>query len=215
MVYQVVAVVVALIAVIAVLVGAKLLFSQKWILGFLRGCSGFLSIVISCVLIFSAVDIYSYKSAKNQQTIATLSVHHTQGNIFQVEIQETDGNVYSASVVGQQWQLNAQMFRWNPLLGQLGLRVGYRLDSIRGRFLELQLDKIHNERKVEILNSSAFIDVWKYLNENPNPLSPESYLSSPGFIPLADGALFDIVLSGTNISVKPLNDAARSALESW
>ena len=40
-------------------------------------------------------------------------------------------------------------------------------------------------------------------------------VATPGFIPVADGAIFEVVLSGTDLVAKPMNDAAKAAGSSW
>jgi hypothetical protein len=215
MVYQFISLVIALIAVASIFTAGKILLNRKWVPGFLRGCFGISLLFITFVVLLSAFDVSTYKSAKNQQAIATLSFHHKEGNYFQVEIQETDGESHKLDIVGQQWQLNAQMFKWSPILGEMGFRIGYRFSSIKGRFLELQTDRLHHEKSGEELNASEYIDVWEYLNQHQSAFFPDAYKSSPGFIPLADGAIFDVVLTGTNLAVNPLNEAAKSALASW
>jgi hypothetical protein len=98
----------------------------------------------------------------------------------------------------------------------VGFRTGYRLDSVAGRFLELQLDKMAGKTAPETLNSSKQIDVWQFLNQNSAVLPvAETYMGTPGFIPVGDGAIYDVVLSGQNLTVSPLNDVAKTALQSW
>ena len=216
MTYTIIAVVVSILALVLLFIAARLLSNKKWIPGFLRGCLGIILVMLTIVLGLSAKDIASYKAAENAQTIATLSFRNKEANTYQVEIQETSGVFYTNEIEGQQWQLNARMFKWVPLVGAMGFRQGYRLEDIRGRFIELQIDKVMPKREPEQLNRSGTIDVWKILNDSPDSLSSVSaYISTPGFIPVADGAIFDVVLSGQNLTVNPLNDAAKSALKSW
>jgi hypothetical protein len=215
-IYKIIAVLVFIVALVALLLAARLLLNKKWIAGFLRGCLGILLLCLTAVLAFSAKDILSYRGAENNQTIATLSFRKKDGNLYQLELQESGGNLYTTDIEGQQWQLYSRMFKWTPLAGALGFRPGYRLESVAGRFIELQLDKASGKHDAQILNSSGQVDVWQFLNKHPvSFLSVDAYMSSPGFIPVADGAIFDLVLSGQNLTVNPLNDAAKSALKSW
>ncbi len=216
MIYKIIAVLVFILAIVALLMTARLLLNKKWLMGFLRGCLGIFFLGLTVLLAFSAKDISSYRAAESNQTIATLSFRKKDGNLYQLDLQESGGDLYTADVEGQQWQLYARMFKWSPLAGAMGFRPGYRLESVAGRFIELQLDNKSGKREAHILNSSGQVDVWQFLNKHPvSFLSVVAYLSSPGFIPLADGAMFDVVLSGHNLTVNPLNDVAKSAVKSW
>lgn len=216
MIYKIIAVLVFIVAIVALLLTARLLLNKKWIAGFLRGCAGIFFLGFSIVLALSAKDISSYRAVENNQTIATLSFRKKDANIYLLDLQEAGGELYTTDIEGQQWQLYARMFKWSPLAGAMGFRPGYRLESVSGRFIELQLDNKSGKRDAQILNSSNQVDVWQFLNKHSvGFLSVDAYMSSPGFIPVADGAIFDVVLSGQNLTVNPLNDAAKSALKSW
>lgn len=216
MIYKIIAVLVFIVAIVALLMTARLLLNKKWIAGFLRGCLGIFFLALTILLAFSAKDISSYSAAENNQTIATLSFRKKDGNLYQLDLQESGGDLHTTDIEGQQWQLYARMFKWSPLAGAMGFRPGYRLESVAGRFIELQLDNKTGKREAQILNSSGEVDVWAFLNKHPvSFLSVDAYMSSPGFIPVADGAIFDVVLVGQNLNVNPLNDAAKSALKSW
>lgn len=214
MIYQIISVVIFIVAILALALSAKLLLNKKWLVGFLRGCLGIFLLLLTALLGFSARDIFSYKAIENNHSIATLSFRKKEGNSYSVELQEAAGKYYTADIEGQQWQLNVRMFKWTPLLGAAGFRAGYRLEDISGRFIELQFDKMVEKPVVQKMNISAPIDVWNFLNQHPAALpSVEAYIGSPIFTPAADGAIYDVVLSGQNLTVNPLNDAAKSALK--
>lgn len=216
MIYKIIAVLVFIIALVALFLSARLLLNKKWLMGFLRGCLGIFFLALTAVLAFSAKDIASYRAVENNQTIATLSFRKKDTNRYQLELQEAGGDLYTTDIEGQQWQLYARMFKWSPLAGAMGFRPGYRLESVAGRFIELQLDRLAGKRDAQKLSSSGQADVWQFLNQHSvSFLSVDAYMSSPGFIPLADGAIYDVILSGQNLTVTPLNDAAKSALKSW
>jgi hypothetical protein len=215
-IYQILAVVFFIIAVVAVFIVIRLLSNKKWIKGFLQGCLGVFLVIVAVVLGVSGKDIFSYRTVENNQTIATLSFHKKTNNVYTVDLQETSGGSFSTEIEGQQWQLNARMFQWTPLMAAMGFKPGYRLEGIAARFLELQMDNLILKRDIEKINTSGFVDLWNLLNQHPGALpSVDAYIASPGFTPVADGAIFDVTVSGKTLSVNPMNDAAKSALKSW
>ena len=214
MIYQIIAVFIFIVAIIALALSAKFLLNKKWLIGFSRGCLGLFLLLLTVLLGFSASDIFSYKAVENNYSVVTLSFRKKEGNSYHVELQEAGGSYYASDIEGQQWQLNMRMFKWTPLFGAVGFRPGYRLEDISGRFIELQLDKMVEKPELKKMNVSGQIDVWQFLNQHPAAFpSVEAYIGSPGFIPVADGAIYDVILSGQNLTVNPLNDAAQSALK--
>lgn len=216
MIYKILAALFLILAIVAIVVVARLWLNKKWIMGFLRGCFGVLLIVVAIVLGFSAKDIMSYKVAENNQTIATLSFYKKENNIYKVDLQESSGGSYSTEIEGQQWQLSVRMLQWSPLIAAAGFRQGYRLEGMAGRFLELQMDSMVVKRDIAKLNTSSLIDLWGFLNLHPGAFpSVDAYIGSPGFTPVADGAIYDITVSGKNLTINPMNDVAKTALKSW
>jgi hypothetical protein len=215
-IYQILAVVFFIIAAVAIFIVIRLLSNKKWIKGFLQGSFGMLLVIAAVVLGLSGKDIFSYRTVENNQTIATLSFHKKTNNIYTVDLQETAGASFTTEIEGQQWQLNARMFHWTPLMAAMGFKPGYRLEGIAARFLELQMDNMILKRDIAKINTSGFIDLWSFFNQHPGALSSvDAYIGSPSFTPVADGAIFDVSVSGKTLVVNPMNDVAKSALKSW
>lgn len=217
MVYQIVAVLLFILAVAAVAFSIKLLGNKKWIAGFVRGCIGVFLLVAAGIAGLAGKDVYSYKSASSDtNVIVTVSFRKKEANNYIAEMQEPSGAFNSREVEGQQWQLTARMFAWPPLMAYVGLRSGYRLETISGRFIELQLDKLVAQKAPEVLNSSSLFDTWSFLNNHPAVLPfVSAHLATLGFIPIADGAIYEVVPAGQNLTVNPVNDAAKNAMKSW
>jgi hypothetical protein len=215
MVYQVIAGFCGLLTLLLLLLSARALLNKAWIAGFLRGCAGFLLLALAILLGLSAQDIATYKSVSNEQSIMTLSVRLKEGNRYQIDMQAANGDYFNSEIEGQQWQLNVRMIKWVPLFTAIGFRTGYRLDSIQGRYLELQLGGKPQKSGMQ-LSGENLVDIWQFMQDFPGILgSAEAYSSTPGFIPLSDGAIYEVVLSGTNLAARPMNEAAKAAMASW
>ncbi|MFO1348382.1 MAG: hypothetical protein U1F12_07335 [Pseudomonadales bacterium] len=217
MVYQIIAVLLFILAIAAVTLSVKFLGNKKWIVGFVRGCLGFFLVATGVVTALAGKDIYSYKPASSDtNVVVTVSFRKKDANVYIAEMQEPSGAFNSREIEGQQWQLTARMLAWPPLMSYIGLRSGYRLENISGRFIELQLDKMVAQKTSEPLNASGLLDTWRILNDHPSivPLL-SAHLAALGFIPIADGAIYEVIPAGQNFTVNPVNDAAKNAMKSW
>jgi hypothetical protein len=215
MIYQIIACLVALLAVLALYVAFKALVNRDWVVGFLRGVAGLSAVAITALLVFSARDIFSYRAIELDKTLVTMSFRQQAPNKFQVDVQETAGAVRTLQLEGEQWQLDTRMFKWTPLFGAMGFNAGYRLDSLRGRYLVMDMDR-KTSQEPQLLSVLNRVDVWNFFFEQVGvPSSVQALLVTPGFIPMADGAIFEVALSGSGLTARPLNDAAKKALASW
>jgi len=71
-------------------------------------------------------------------------------------------------------------------------------------------------RAVHELSPPQRIDVWQVARRFP-ALTPgiDAYYGSATFVPMADGARFEVSLSRDALIARPANAAARSALGNW
>lgn len=215
MIYKIIAVFAFVVSVLLVLLAVKMLMNKKWIAGFLRGCAGFIALLAAITIALAAFDMSTYHVVDNDKSIMTLSFKRQGGDSYQVEMHAVSGEDFSTIIDGQQWQLEARVFKWAPLFKAVGFNTGFRLASLQGRYIELQIGR-QNIRSPEILSSSTFIDMWLVLNQSPFIFpAVEAYTSTPGFIPMADGAIFDVVLTGKNLVAHPVNDVAKTAMANW
>lgn len=216
MLYQLIAILLFLLALVAIYISVRMLSNKKWIAGFLRGTLGVFLLLFTALAALTGVDFLSYKSAKSGEAFVTLSLRKREGNTYFVELQESSGALHKLEVEGQQWQLQVRMFSWPPLLSTVGLGAGYQLESISGRFIELQLDNLVGGKPPQPLHSDGLIDAWAFLNAHPAVVPfLTAHTATPGFIPMADGAIYDVKAEGPNVTAVPMNDAAKNALKAW
>jgi hypothetical protein len=101
-------------------------------------------------------------------------------------------------------------------LGTFGLRPAYRLDRINGRYYDLEQERTA-KRTVYALNESIYnLDVWNWINKYPDwvPVVDAIY-GSATYLPMADGALYEVSLSNTGLLARPLNAPAEDAIGAW
>jgi hypothetical protein len=72
------------------------------------------------------------------------------------------------------------------------------------------------ERTVHALSDELPLDVWRVARKFP-VLMPgvDAYYGTATYLPMADGARFEVKLTRTALIARPLNDAARDAVGAW
>jgi len=205
--FEAVAAVVAVIAIIFLFAGYKLLASSEWLGGWLRGNIGIFCVLLTGALVLCVIDVRTYMPMFDDKTVATLSLRETTPKHFEVRLVDALGVENRYSIDGDSWVLTANQFRWSKRLS-LGLGHGYRFTTLEGLY-EKPPGGIDSEAT---LSHSRYLDVWKFLNEH----APSNFLFSTSTMatppqPLADAAMYEVVPLGFDLVVKPLNELAKRA----
>lgn len=207
------AVVVALLALVVLLVALRMLFGGNWLLGWLRGTFGLLLLALTAVIGFIAYDVRDYQPIASDTPLATV-VFHAQGRQrYEVEIQGRQQ--HSVILEGDLWQLEVHTLRWSGLTALIGLEPGYRLQALSGRYLSVEQQEQARHTRVQLANGTALpVRDWlKTVDWDVPFIEPQTQRVS--FMPLADGAAFQIEQSATGLLATPMTAEARQALKDW
>jgi hypothetical protein len=147
--------------------------------------------------------------------------------VSQIEFSQTFETAYTARLMidgksdrffklrGDEWQMDARVVSWKPPATLLGLDPIYQLDRLSGRYSNID-DERAAERTVYALSDELPLDVWRVARKFPALLpGVDAYYGTATFLPMADGARFEITLSRTALLARPINDAARAAVGNW
>jgi hypothetical protein len=216
MFYDILALVTILVAISISLLAAKILLRRNWFLAWLKSSFGLVLVMFSLCVFFIAWDIYRYDEILEEKSIATISFEELDLQYYRVSLVDSSGSESHYELRGDQWQLDSKIFKWNDSISSLGFKPGFRLDRLAGRYYSLEKERTA-ERTVYDLNSSiANIDVWQWLRAR-NELIPwiDAVYGSATFVPMSDGALYEINLSHSGLSARPLNERAHTAIKRW
>src|SRR5690606_179188 len=146
--------------------------------------------------------------------LATISFREQGPQKFVATLSQPDGSNVDYQLQGDLWQVDVRLIRWKGLFSLFGFQPGYQLDRIEGRYLALEDQR--NRDRTEYRNSREAIgvDVWHSAAEGWSMMI-EPRLGTVSYLPMADGAIFEIGLSGQDIVGRPLNGAAQAALGRW
>ncbi len=116
---------------------------------------------------------------------------------------------------GDEWQMDARVVNWKPPATLLGLDPIYQLERLSGRYSSVD-DEMSEQRTVHALSEDMAIDVWRVARRFPK-LMPgiDAYYGTATYLPMADGARFEVTLTRTALIARPMNDAAREAVGNW
>jgi hypothetical protein len=216
MLYTLLAVVIILISAYIAYRALRVLARGSWIVGWLRGMFGLVLLLVAVIIGLVAFDIYRYKQIMLEEVIATIDFKKIENQHFEAVLVDSKGTEQRYNLHGDQWQLDARVVKLKGYLSTFGLRPGYRLERISGRYYDLEQEH-KDKRTVYALNESLYgVDVWQWINKYPRwvPIMDAVY-GSATYLPMADGALYEVSLSHTGLLARPLNAAAEEAINTW
>lgn len=201
-------------AVLFVLGGAWILLKQKWFMAWLKGMAGILLILIAFYISLFAFNLMSYQAMTSDMSVATVSFRKTGSQEFAATLVEPDGQSQSFSLRGDLWQLDARIVKWKGFFSLLGFKPGYRLDRIEGRYFTLEDERSKPHSVFAVRSQAIGFDIWQSARDG-NSLLVDARYGSATYLPMADGATYEVFLSDTGLLGRPLNDAARQAISAW
>lgn len=214
MVYDGLALIFIVVALLIVLLASRFLLRSGWFLGWLRGMSGLLLVVLALVSGLLAWDVFSYQQLLNEKTIATISFEQLGNQHYRAVLVDSKGAEERFELRGDQWQLDARLLKWKGFVAAWGVTPGYRLDRLSGRYYSLEKERNSERTVYELHASRADVDVWYWLKLIQLPMLDALY-GSATFVPMSDGALFEVSLANSGLIARPLNERAQSAIERW
>lgn len=214
MVYDGLAIAVAVVSLFVVWLASRLLFRRGWLLGWFKGMLGFTLVAAAIVIALVAWDVFSYQQLLEEKSVATVSFERLDSQLYRAVLVDGEGVEQRFNLRGDQWQLDARLMKWKGFVSAWGIAPGYRLDRLSGRYYSLEKERSSERTVYELNRSQGDTDVWAWLNQWSLPFVDAHY-GSATFVPMSDGALFEVSLTNSGLVARALNERAQSAIERW
>lgn len=216
MLYTLVALVIVLIAGYIAFRAIKILWLSSWFVGWLKGMLGLSLLALGIAVGVVAYDIYSYKQILVGQPVATINFETIENQYFDVLVVDANGNQQRFNVHGDQWQLDARIIKWQGYFSGFDIKPAYRLDRLSGRYYDIHKETTEKRSNFSLVKSPLQLDLWQFINTHPNWFSIlDAHYGTARYLPMKNGALYEISLINTGLNVRPLNDVAREAMTEW
>lgn len=185
----------------------KLLLKRGWFLKWLKGTTGFLLVFLSIASSYVGFGLFSYEKALGAPVLATLVFSKSAPQEFEVELASSGGSREKFEMLGDQWQLDVRLLK-----SSLTASPAYMLHKLAGRYLSLEEEK-NRLRSEHDLALQKTVDIWTWLNVMAvNDLMQTDILSAE-FMPMSDGAIYQVVLENKELKVIAVNGQAKLAMD--
>jgi len=172
------------------------------------------SIPLIALLLAVGLDFSTYQALTDQQKIFSLKVNQIDDNLFDIEL-ASDEYLNTYALAGDQWQLDFRLIRFTPAVALTGLSNLYQPSRLSSRYIDIT-DQQTRPLNFYSLRDFQTIDSWKYLKDYDSVLPfIDSVYGSSVYMPLEDGAEYEILIGFTGLVVNSLNDHAKAAVHNW
>ena len=221
--------VVGLIGLVLLVKGLGALFRGKVVGGLLGGVGGAGFLAVAAIASLLALDIQTYSRLTYERPVATIQLRRLAQQYFEVTViqpaaaegQATRTAVYPVN--GDEWRIEAQVLKWKPWANVLGLDTQYRLDRLSGRYQDIDQERT-GARSVHALSGGDGqsrvlgvtvpwrIDAWDVARRYRRHVDAvDTLYGGAAYMPMADGARYEVFITQSGLIARPANDAARNA----
>jgi hypothetical protein len=182
---------------------------------FIHGIAGILVLVAAIAAVVITINLRSYQRLTSEQSAGELQFTRLGYHQFNGVFTFPDGESAEFALRGDEWQVDARLLKWQAFANLLGFDTAYRLDRISGRYTSVD-DERNLPRTVYSLNKPDRFDFWEIVHENQSWIPwIDALYGSATFLPMADGATYEVKISQSGLLARPLNQAARAAVGAW
>jgi len=174
-------------------------------------------LVAGAGLLFSfSLTLHTYARLTWEEPVAHLSFVELGPQLYTATlVRAPSSDVETFALNGDEWQLDARVLKWRGVANVLGLDARYRLERLGGRYIDVEQEKSAT-RSVYGLGEAPALDLWLLARAYPRWLPfVDAVYGSAAYLPMADGARYQVTISQSGLIARPTNDAAQAAVGAW
>ena len=173
----------------------------------------FLSFAAAALLLGGEVQTYRGLSA--EQAAGEIQFARAGSRQFNGVLTYPTGERATFVLRGDEWQIDARILKWRTFANLLGFDAAYRLERISGRYGRIEEERTQ-PRTVYSLHPPDRPDLWELLRRYNSWLpGVDALYGSAAYLPMADGARYEIKASQSGLLARPLNPEAKEAVGTW
>lgn len=199
---------------LAVVAALAFFVRPRWLLQWLKGTLALVLLVTGVYCLAVAVSLLEYDSLEGMETVALVSTYRQDEQLWRVTLELRGKPPQQLLVHGDQWQMDARIMRFAGPLRWLGIAPGYRLERLSGRYSTLEQERSRPRTVIGLQQERWVPDLWT-LDRKYNLPFVEAVYGNATFMPMHDGAGYEVRLSASGLLTIPMNEAAREAVLHW
>jgi hypothetical protein len=220
---------VGVIGVVFLFSGLGSLFRGRLFSGALGAVGGGGLVAGAVIAALAGMNIQTYARLTYERPVATLQIKKLGPQYFEATVTqpgptETDPpHTVVLPLHGDEWRMEAQVLKWKPWANVLGLDSQYRLDRLSGRYQSIE-QELNAPRSVHPLSGGDQapmvmgahlpwkVSVWDAARRYRHRVDAvDTLYGSAAYMPMADGARYEVWITQSGLIARPVNAQARNA----
>jgi hypothetical protein len=208
--------VIAIFGLLLLILACQRLFRARFLAAGGSAFTGSLLLAIAALLFVVSLNLHTYARLTLERPVAEIVFEKRGPQAFNATLtQVPNGEIQMFVLAGDEWQLDARVLKWKGWANLFGLDAQYRLERVSGRYRDITQERTA-ERTVYPLAENPGMDLWQITLDRPDRLPfVDAIYGNAAYMPMSDGARYEISISQTGLIARPVNTAAQQAAGSW
>jgi hypothetical protein len=207
-----IAAIIAVFGLLLVVLACQRLARARFLAAGGSAVAGLVLLGAAALIFIVSLNLHTYARLTYEQPVAEIVFEGRGPQRYRATLtQIPTGEMQMFVLAGDEWQLDARVLKWKGWANLLGLDAQYRLERISGRYRDIEQER-HAERTVYALTKNPGFDLWMLSSRYPRWLSfVDAVYGSATYLPMADGARYEIKMTQSGLIARPINAAAHAA----
>jgi hypothetical protein len=207
-----IAAVFAIFGLLLVVLACQRLIRARFLAAGGTAIGGLLLLAIAACIFIVSLNLHTYSRLTFEQPVAEIVFEARGPQRYRATLtQVPSGEMQTFILAGDEWQLDARVLKWKGWANLLGLDAQYRLERVSGRYRDIEQER-KDERTVYGLSENPGVDLWVVSTKYPKWLPfVDAVYGSATYLPMADGARYEIKMTQSGLIARPTNAAASAA----
>jgi hypothetical protein len=204
----------AFLGIILFIMGVRRIWRHRIAAGSLEGVVGLLLLAVAVLIVVISINLYTYDRLTHELKAAEVSFRGIGPQHFGTLL-KFENNIQILDLRGDDWQIDARVLKWRGMAVLLGFDTLYRLDRVSGRYRDIDQEKTA-PRTVYSLNEEKGLDLWLMAKKYKRWIPwVDALYGSATYMPMIDGASYNVFVSPAGLLARPNNDIAVKAVIEW
>lgn len=161
------------------------------------------AMTMSALLLAIVANLWTFARLTNEAYVGEVSFSRVSDEHFAVVLRLADGEIRRFELLGDEWQLDTRVLKWNAWVNLLGKHTLFALDRMAGRYSDI--DKARSRRpSLYDLRDPGWVDVWDWARRHPDlAFMVDATYGSSVFLPMYDKASYRISMSTSGVLARP------------
>jgi hypothetical protein len=208
--------IIAIFGLLLLILSCQRLFRARFLAAGGSAFTGTLFLAVAALLFVVSLNLRTYAQLTLERPVAEIVFEQRGPQIFNATLTQVPNSEIQMFVLsGDEWQLDARVLKWKGWANLFGLDAQYRLERVSGRYRDITQERTA-ERTVYPLAENPGLDLWQLTLDKPDRLPfVDAVYGNAAYMPMSDGARYEVTISQTGLIARPVNAAAQQAAGTW